>query len=61
MKRKKLITLFAVMAMTASLMAGCSGGEEPSGQQQGGFESQPIVSVVDDPNTSTPVTADPDS
>ena len=61
MKRKKLIALFAVMAMTASLMAGCSGGEEPSGQQQGGFESQPIVSVVDDPNTSTPVTADPDT
>ena len=61
MKRKKLIALFAVMAMTASLMAGCSGGEEPSGQQQGGFESQPIVSVVDDPNTTAPVTADPDT
>ena len=59
MKRKKLTALFAVMALTASIMSGC-GGDEPASQQPAGFESQPIVSVVDDPaNPGTSTTTTP--
>ncbi len=60
MKRKKLISLFAAMAMTVSLLGGCGGetGETgESGSSQGGFESTPIVTVNDlEPanNTQTP-------
>ncbi len=61
MKRKKLISILAVMAMTASLLAGCgneSGEAGSEAQPSTGFESQPIV-TVDDPANSDPTTVEP--
>ena len=61
MKRKKLISLFAVMAMTVSLLGGCGGetGESgESGSSQGGFESSPIVTVNDPETTNNTQTPD---
>ena len=53
MKRNKLISLALVAAMAVSIMSAC--GQEgdavpPSG---GGFDSQPIVSVDDNPGQTT--------
>lgn len=55
MKRNKLISLALVAAMTVSIMAACGQESETQPSQGGGFDSQPIVSVDDSGNQTTPV------
>ena len=55
MKNKKLISMVAIAAMTASIFAGC-GQEEDPGTAGGGFEGTPIVTIDETGNgeTTTP-------
>lgn len=48
MKLKKVISMTLITAMTAALLAGC-GNEEAETNTGSGFDSQPIVTVTDEP------------
>ncbi len=61
MKNKKIISLFATLAIGASLLAGCGNNGDTNPNQGTGFEGQDITVDVPGPDSSSDATQSPDT